>query len=75
LVPGTYNLIINYSDRADLTPSGYVDWYVDGVKLADFEIKKGRAVIFALKGGDVRGLFYDPPTLEDNSGEINSDQD
>ena len=75
LSPGTYDLIIHYSDRTNFSSTSYIEWYVDGVALADFEVKKGRAVIYALKGGDVKGMFYDPPKLEDNTGKINPDQD
>ena len=70
-----YKVFIHYSDRAKFSDSAYIEWYVDGLSQADFSIKKGRAVIFALMGGDVRGLFYDPPELENNTGEINPDQD
>jgi hypothetical protein len=75
LPPGDYKVTINYSDRTSFSPTSYIEWYVDGDKLADFTVKKGRAVIYALKGGDVKGMFYDPPTLEDNSRELNLERD
>jgi hypothetical protein len=75
LPPGAYSLTVRYSDRTTFTDPGFIEWYVDGVKLADFTVKKGRAAIFALQGGDVQGMFYDPPDLEDNSREINTGQD
>lgn len=75
LLPGAYSLIIHYSDRANFSTTSYIKWYVDGVALSDFEVKKGRAAIFALRGGDMKGMFYDPPKLEDNSREIDLDQD
>jgi hypothetical protein len=73
--PGAYNLTVHYSDRTSFSNMGFMEWYVDGNKLADFSVKKGRAAIFSLNGGDVQGMFYDPPTLEDNSNEIISDHD
>jgi hypothetical protein len=75
LPPGAYSLTVHYSDRSSLANLGFMEWYVDGVKLADFTVKKGRAVVFSLKGGDVKGMSYDPPTLEDNSREVNTDYD
>jgi hypothetical protein len=75
LSPGAYNLTIHYSDRTSFSNTGFMEWYVDGVTLADFTVKKGLAAIFSLIGGDIQGMFYEPPALEDNSHEINSDQD
>ena len=74
LPPGVYSLTVHYSDRTNFSNMGFMEWYVDGVKLADFKVKKGRAAIFSLYGGDVQGMFYDPPELEDNSRELNSEQ-
>ncbi|MDP2965227.1 MAG: hypothetical protein Q8N39_04205 [Pelolinea sp.] len=77
LPPGDYSLTVHYSDRTSFTNKGFgsIEWYVDGVKLTEFTIRKGRAAIFSLRGGDVRSMTYDPPTLEDNSREVNPDQD
>jgi hypothetical protein len=71
--PGDYNLVVHYSDRYDFSNSSYIEWYVDGVKMMDFSVKKGRAAIFSLNGGDVKGLLYEPPDLDNNSGKINAD--
>jgi len=75
LPPGDYSMTVHYSDRTNFSNMGLMERYVDGVKLADFTVKKGRAAIYSLKGGDVQGMFYDPPDLEDNSRELNPDQD
>jgi len=75
LPPGAYKLIVHYSDRTSFSNMGYMEWYVDSSALSEFTVKKGRAAIFSLKGGDVSGMFYDPPALEDNSREIKSGQD
>jgi hypothetical protein len=71
LAPGAYSLTVRYSDHSSLSNLGFMEQYVDGVKLADFSVKKGRAAIFSLRGGDVRGVFYDPPVLENNSYALN----
>jgi hypothetical protein len=71
--PGAYSLTIHYSDHSSFSNMGFLEQYVDGVKQANFSVKKGRATIFSLRGGDVRGLFYDPPVLENNSYALNLD--
>lgn len=75
LLPGEYSLIIHYSDLTSFSKAESVLWYVDGVKLADFKVKKGRAAIYMLKGGDVKGMTYDPPTLEDKSRSFDPEDD
>ena len=63
LDPGAYTLSIHYSDKADLSDLGFLTWYVSAHKSAEFEVKKGRAMVFVLEGGDTMGMMYDPPDL------------
>lgn len=61
--PGKYTVSVHYSDKPDLSNLSFMTWYVSANKQAEFEVKKGRSVVFVLQGGDTMGMMYDPPDL------------
>jgi heme/copper-type cytochrome/quinol oxidase subunit 2 len=70
--PGEYSVIVHYSDEANLDNLSYMEWYVSSVIKKEIEVKAGRAVRFTLTGGDVSGMFYEPPELL--SGDVKPDK-
>ena len=61
--PGAYTVRIHYSDKTDLSNLGFMTWYVSAYKNAEFEVTKGRTVVYKLEGGSTMGMMYDPPDL------------
>ena len=61
--PGKYTVSIHYSDHTSLDNLGFMEWYVSSIASSDFEVAKGRAVVFILEGGHSSGMMYDPPDL------------
>ncbi len=57
---GQHELVIHYSDHI-LPPS--FGFYVSAVLKENFTVGAGRAVVYSIEGGDVQGMFYDPPEL------------
>jgi hypothetical protein len=60
---GKHELKIHYSDYRDLSTVPSFTFYVSSVLTENFSVSPGRAVIYSIDGGDVSGMFYDPPEL------------
>lgn len=60
---GKHELKIHYSDYRDLSTIPSFTFYVSSVLVENFSVSPGRAVIYSVDGGDVSGMFYDPPEL------------
>jgi hypothetical protein len=61
--PGSYTVSIHYSDHTSLDDLSFMEWYVSSYVSDDFEVVKGRAVIYLLEGGSSSGMTYTPPDL------------
>lgn len=60
---GKHELVIHYSDYRDLSTVPSFTFYVSSVLTENFSVASGRAAVYSIDGGDVSGMFYDPPEL------------